>query len=101
VTLRELDNAISVIEGIDEYQLSQVSNEYRLRLVSQRSDKNVIQYEATGILNELYGEEARLSIIFEEAITPSASGKYSISQALFPVNIEDYLDDRYVCKRIE
>ena len=102
VTLRELDNAISVLEGIDEYQLRQISpNEYRLHLVTQRSDKNLLQDKAKEILNELYGKEAELSIIFEKAISPSVSGKYNISQTLFPVNIEDYLDDRYVRKRAE
>jgi phenylacetate-coenzyme A ligase PaaK-like adenylate-forming protein len=101
VTLRELDNAIGVLEGIDEYQLIQTANEYRLHLVSQRIDKNVLQYEASGILNELYGKEAQLSITFKKAIAPSISGKYNISQALFPVNIEDYLDDRYLCQRID
>jgi phenylacetate-coenzyme A ligase PaaK-like adenylate-forming protein len=99
VTLRELDNAISILEDIDEYQLYQVSrDDYHLHLVSQRTDKNMLQNEAKKILSELYGEEARISIIFEGAIAPLASGKYSMSRTLFPLNIEDFLDDRCICK---
>ncbi len=101
VTLRELDNALSVLEGIDEYQLIQTSTTYQLYLVSQRPDKNVLQYEATGILNELYGKGALVSITFKKAIAPSISGKYNISQTLFPVNIDDYLDDRYISARVK
>ena len=100
VTLRELDNALSVLEDIDEYRLDQVTQEfYRLHLVSQRADKNQLQEEAGKVLRELYGEEAKISIAFEKAIAPLASGKYSISQALFPIKIEDYLDEKYIFKK--
>lgn len=100
MTLRELDNALSILEEIDEYKLYQMSmGDYHLHLVSQQKEKNLLQNKAEEILSELYGEEAKISIIFDESITPSASGKYIISQALFPINIEDFLDDRYICKR--
>jgi len=100
VTLRELDNALSVLEGIDEYQLDQLAKDiYHLRLVSQRIDKYALSAEATKVLRELYGEEAKISVVFEKAIVPLASGKYITSQALFPINIEDFLDERYIVNR--
>jgi phenylacetate-coenzyme A ligase PaaK-like adenylate-forming protein len=100
VTPRELDNSLSILDGIDEYQLNQVTkNSYQLNLVSQRADKPKLSQEASEVLTELYGEEAKISVIFEKAITTLPSGKYSLSQALFPINIEDFLDERYFFKR--
>lgn len=47
VTLRELDNALNVLEGVDEYQLFQLTNDsYRLHLVSQRGDKYELSADA-------------------------------------------------------
>lgn len=93
VTLRELDNTLAALEDVDEYQLFQTSAEnYRLHLVSQRKDKSRLKQEAKGLLRKLYGEEAEISVVFEAAIAPEASGKYSLSQTLFPVEIKDYLD---------
>ena len=93
VTLRELDEAMSVLNGIDEYQLEQVSGKaYDLHLVSKRQDKNRLTGEVSGILKKLYGKEAKISVIYEDALSPEDSGKYSYAKALFPINLEDYLD---------
>ena len=96
VTLRELDNALSVLEGVDEYQLLQTSgNAYRLRLVSQRMDKDRLGREAKEVLRKLYGAEAVPLIVFETAIAPEPSGKYVLARTLFPVDVEKFLDERY------
>lgn len=101
VTLRELDDALSVLESVDEYQLRQISgNAYRLRLMSQRADKDRLDREAREVLSRLYGEEAMISIIFEEAIAPEPSGKYTLAGTLFPVDVEKFLDERYFCGNI-
>ncbi len=102
VTLRELDDALSVLNGIDEYRLEQVSGKtYDLHLVSRRSDKARLTEEASEVLKELYGEEARLSVIYEDALSPEDSGKYSMAKALFPIDIEKYLDERYISKGVD
>ncbi|MFH0897091.1 MAG: hypothetical protein V1850_03460, partial [Candidatus Bathyarchaeota archaeon] len=89
VTLRELDNALSILKDIDEYHLDQAARDtYCLHLVSQRTDRDSLCAEATEILRELYGDEAKISILFEKDIVPLTSGKYITSQALFPINIE-------------
>jgi phenylacetate-CoA ligase len=100
VTLRELDNALSVLEDIDEYRLEQMnSDSYSLQLVTHHADKNQLQEKAMNVLYALYGKDAKISIVFKNAIAPLASGKYSISQTLFPIRIEDYLDERYIFKK--
>jgi phenylacetate-coenzyme A ligase PaaK-like adenylate-forming protein len=92
VTLHELDNALGVLQGIEEYELVQTSaGVYSLRLVSQRPDKDKLSEEATRILKTLYGQEAQVSIIYRRAITPGRSGKYMLSRALFPIELDKYL----------
>ena len=95
VTLREADNAVSSLDGIDEYGLEQVSKKkYELHLVSKREDKHSLREEATQILKKLYGKEAEISVIYEQMLSPESSGKYSYAKALFPINIEEYLDKK-------
>lgn len=99
VTLRELDTALSALEGIDEYQLFQSATDaYRLHLVSQRTDKDELRAEAKNVLHALYGNEAIPSIVFESALTPETSGKYCVAQTLFPTDINALLDERTASK---
>jgi len=101
VTLRELDDTMSVLSGIEEYRLEQVSNKaYDLHLVSRRSNKTRLTDEASELLKSLYGKEASLSVIYDDTLSPEDSGKYSIAKALFPIDIEKYLDERYLAQRI-
>ncbi|MFC1920121.1 hypothetical protein ACFLYQ_00170 [Chloroflexota bacterium] len=94
VTLRKLDNAISVLDDIEEYSLEQVSaTEYDLYLVSRRQDKNKLSGEASDILRELYGDKAQISVIYKKALSPADSGKYSIARATFPIDINGFLEE--------
>jgi phenylacetate-CoA ligase len=93
VTLSELDNAVSTLHGIDQYKLIQVNpRSYELHLVSPRSDKEQLRAEASAILDKLYGPEASIVVIFDTDIPPESSGKYLISRALFPIEMDHYLD---------
>lgn len=97
VTLRQLDNALSILDGVDEYRAEQVSRDrYNLYLVSQRLDRRRLSKEASEILKELYGKEARVSVIYRDDLSPEDSGKYRMAKALLPINMENYLDERYV-----
>lgn len=96
VTLRKLDNALSVLDGIDEYRLEQVSADaYDLHLVSRQPDRRRLSNQASEILKELYGGKAKIQVIYEDAISPEDSGKYQVSKALFPIEIEKYLDEEH------
>lgn len=94
VTLRKLDEALSVLTSIDEYRLEQTSiGAYDLYLVSRRQDKAELTEESTAILKGLYGEEARVSVIYQDSLSPEDSGKYALAKRHFPINIERYLDE--------
>jgi phenylacetate-coenzyme A ligase PaaK-like adenylate-forming protein len=102
VTMRELDDALGVLEGIDEYRLRQETPKtYHLHLVTRRADKKVLLKEATEILSRLYGEKAKILISYEKDIAPEPSGKYRVSGALFPIKIEKFIDERITHTRIE
>ncbi len=93
ITLRQLDDAISALDGLDEYRLEQPSSGvYVLYLAGQRRDMGNFSKEATAILRQLYGQEADISIVPEEFLTPEDSGKYCLAKTLFPLDIKDYLE---------
>jgi phenylacetate-coenzyme A ligase PaaK-like adenylate-forming protein len=93
VTLRALDDSISTLDGIEEYQLHQLSEKnYNLYLVSLRSDKKLLSEEAVNLLKKLYGEDAAISVFYKDALSPEDSGKYSMAKANFPIDIEKFLD---------
>ncbi len=93
VTLGELDDCLSRLEGIDEYKLVQADpRTYELRIASRRANKEALRGEATDLLTGLYGRGSNVSVIFEEAIAPEVSGKYMLVRAMFPIDIQRYLD---------
>jgi phenylacetate-coenzyme A ligase PaaK-like adenylate-forming protein len=93
VTLRRLDEAISALDGLDEYRLEQPSpRTYVLHLASRRTDRTELDKESANILRKIYGKSADISIIHEDFLTPEDSGKYSLAKTLFPLDINDYLD---------
>ena len=92
VTLEDLDEKISRLDGVNEYKLVQSDlRSYELRLAPVGPKRQTIEREATRMLKEIYGAAARISVVFEEAIAPESSGKYLLSRALFPIEVEDFL----------
>lgn len=86
-----------MLAGIDEYRLEQTSaSAYDLYLVSRRQDRAELTRESTAILKELYGGEAGVSVIYQDSLSPEDSGKYALAKTHFPIDIEKYLDERYL-----
>jgi phenylacetate-CoA ligase len=93
VTLFELDNAVSRLAGIDQYKLVQTDRStYELHLVTQLQERQSIMHEAEEALKNIYGAKALINIVFDKDISPEISGKSLISRALFPVDINGYLE---------
>ncbi len=99
VTLRQLDEALSAIDGLDEYRLEQPSpGVYTLYLASRCPDRDALNKEAAGILHNIYGKEAEISIVFKEYLSPEDTGKYCLAKPLFPLDINKYLDSDSVSR---
>jgi phenylacetate-coenzyme A ligase PaaK-like adenylate-forming protein len=93
VTLLELDGVISRLNGIVMYKMIQTTpRSYEFHVVSRRRDTAALAVEALALLRELYGQEALIDVLQESDIAPSISGKYLASQALFPIDLDHYLD---------
>jgi phenylacetate-CoA ligase len=92
VTLLELDNALGALESVQEYQLIQPQpGEYNLALAGDHLHKTDLGQKVTTILRKVYGNRSQINIMYSKAIAPESSGKYLISKALFPIDIERYL----------
>ena len=63
---------------------------YKLFVVDSQGKK--LGESAVSILRGLYGKSAKISVIHEDAISAEVSGKFRISKTLFPLKIEDYLE---------
>jgi phenylacetate-coenzyme A ligase PaaK-like adenylate-forming protein len=93
VTPRELDLALGKLEDIDEFRLDQLKPDvYELHLSSVSPDRDRLTAETTAVLKKIYGRAAKVNLVYEDAIPPETSGKYCVSKAPFPVDIENYLD---------
>lgn len=93
VTLFELDNALNELEMLEDYKLLQTApGDYEMHLVCRDEDQEKTGQEARRILTGIYGEDARINIIYDMDIAPESSGKYIHARALFPVELEDFLE---------
>jgi phenylacetate-coenzyme A ligase PaaK-like adenylate-forming protein len=92
VTLFQLDNAITALDGLEEYKVVQTDRTgFQVHLVTWRKDKFSLEKDALNILHNIYGSDAQFQITYKDGIPPEVSGKYLISQALFPVDLEQHL----------
>jgi phenylacetate-CoA ligase len=93
ITLFDLDYVMNELPGIDQYKLIQKDNPvYELHLVSGARDQTDLAGRAEKILKELYGAKAEINVIFDGDIYPEISGKSLISRALFPIDLDKYLE---------
>jgi phenylacetate-coenzyme A ligase PaaK-like adenylate-forming protein len=93
VTLFELDESVSRVDGIEQFKLIQNDHRtYELHLVSRTHEKKQLVQEAEKALKGLYGPDAIINIIFDTDFPPEVSGKSLISRALFPIDLNDYLE---------
>jgi phenylacetate-CoA ligase len=93
VTLFELDHAMSRLDGIDQYKLIQNDySVYELHLVSRIQEKDQLMLEAEQVMKNIYGAKAIINIVFDNDIPPEISGKSLISNALFTIDVNNYLE---------
>jgi phenylacetate-coenzyme A ligase PaaK-like adenylate-forming protein len=99
VTLNELDQAISLLAGIDEYKMIQsAACTYDVQIASSRTDKQALLEDVILQLKRLYGQDAVISVVFVASIATENSGKYQLAKTLFPLELEKYLDTVFLPK---
>ncbi len=91
VSTKRVDDALSEIPGIRDYELIQTSqNEYSLKLLTVGSNNMSIK-TARKALAGIYGIQSDINVEIYDEIKPSPSGKYRRTSADFKINTEDLL----------
>jgi phenylacetate-CoA ligase len=94
VTLKELDDTISIVPDFEQYKLEQTDlHNYNLQMVAGHSNKLALERSIIAVLKNLYGNDSIINIQFVKDLAPEISGKYLISKANFPIDIDRYLDN--------
>ena len=88
VTTKQVDDALSAIDGIRDYQLEQHSaSVYTLQLVMV-DDPTPVTQASLSALHMLYGSDATIRIEPCEDIEPTVSGKYRRTHAGFDFDVK-------------
>ena len=94
ITLRRLDDAMGTVKDLDEYRMEQSApGVYNVHLSTPRQDKDKLNRDVRQKLGKIYGKDADISIVYEDFLCPEDTGKYCLARTLFPLNIEDYLEN--------
>lgn len=90
--MKELSDALGVLEGVGEYQLRQVSPKVFVLLLLADGGKDGLAEEAESILLKLYGKEASVEVTCVDSFPPEPSGKHRLSRTDFAIGIDEYVD---------
>lgn len=84
VTHREVDLALSSIEGLEQYRLDQDGpQEVRLAVVPQSSAGAGMPREAENVLRGIFGARARITVSVVKDLFPEKSGKFLLAHRSF------------------
>ena len=95
VTTREADQAIAAADKmIIAYKLEQTDvRSYRVKITAEEAAaKEPVQKNVRDALSELYGKDASIKIKFTTRLSPETTGKYRLTRALFPIDINEYTE---------
>jgi len=93
VTVNRLDEVVSGLDWVLEYQLEQKSpSSYLFRVVSSQPEGRGLEKEAKQVLRRLYGEGADIKVRFEKIILPEISGKHRLAKLSFPVDVDSLFE---------
>lgn len=97
VTQAEVDRALAGVEGLAEYQVIQRgAADYELRVVAEERAPAAVRSAAVEALHCVYGAAASIECREVGAVRPDPPGKYRLTRALFPIQADELLDDRYL-----
>jgi len=92
VTQRSVDVAMAGLKGLVQYRLLQTSGEaYSVSCVTT-GQRIALRKTVVAALRRVYGDEARIDVSFESALSPDPPGKYRLAMALFDIPVSGLLD---------
>lgn len=98
VTQRQIDGALSGVVGVEEYQILQTSRaEYAAFIVcNPPNTPSTCEKQVREVLRSVYGNNARVSVKTERALSPDIPGKYRLVKPLIAIDPSSFLDRRHV-----
>jgi phenylacetate-CoA ligase len=101
VTQTRVDRALSLIEGLDEYQLIQSGRAaYELRYATQADRPDQVAAQIMAHLKSVYGPAAELAVVRVDTVRPDPPGKYRLTKALFDLGVDSFIDEQYRPARV-
>jgi len=88
VTQRQVDDAISQVMGIEQYEVRQIGrNQYEASIALAPScAPSACEKQAREALESVYGGGAKVSVAIARALSPELPGKYRLVKPLLPVD---------------
>ena len=89
LTHRELDDALAVVEGLEQYQLVQATpKDVRLAVVGEDGQATRVVGDAGDILREVFGRGVTVTVTAVPGLRPEKSGKFLLAKRNFPLALD-------------
>ena len=99
VTQGQVDRALAAVAGLVEYQLTQTTaTDYILDTVADGADPGGVVAAAHDALQAVYGPQAYIAVRAVAAVAPDPPGKYRLAKSLLDIDVERFIEPRYVPK---
>jgi phenylacetate-CoA ligase len=102
VTQREIDDALSGVAGVEEYQVLQIHRaEYTAFIVcSSSSQRSACMKHVRETLRSVYGDKAKVTVKTMRALVPDIPGKYRLVKPLIAIDPSSFFDRRPVLPKM-
>jgi phenylacetate-CoA ligase len=96
LTHREMDDALAVVEGLEQYQIVQETpRRVQLAVIGEKGHQKKVARDAGDILRDIFGPGVTVTVNAVPVFHPERSGKFLLSKREFP------LDPRIATARTE
>ncbi len=87
LTHRELDDALAIVEGLEQYQLVQSTpRNVRLALVGEDGREKRVIGDAADVLRDVFGRGVTVTVTAATSLRPEKSGKFLLARRDFPLD---------------
>jgi len=87
LTHRELDDALTIVEGLEQYQLVQATpKSVRLAVVGEDGQEKRVVRDAGDILQDVFGRGVTITVNNVPVLQPEKSGKFLLAKRDFPLD---------------
>jgi phenylacetate-CoA ligase len=87
LTHREMDDALAIVEGLEQYQLVQATpRSVQLAVIGEEGRQKRVARDAGDILRDVFGPGVTVTVSAVPVLQPERSGKFLLSKRDFPID---------------